>query len=119
MGRAKDPNAPGRRLALDVRPPAAGEPWRAVLDAGDVDADLAHGLASAARFPAWDTKQWPPVDFHPDGYGWWFTIGARQVDPVEAVDVVDEWLAAFDASLGPEWEGARAWAWRSALETAA
>jgi hypothetical protein len=102
--------------ADNPRTPATGEPWRAVIVEAEVDEHLAHRLASAARFPAWDNGQTPPVDFEPNGpgAGWTFTAGARQLDPVQVVDVVDAWLAAFDEGLGPEWSGARAWAWQMA-----
>jgi hypothetical protein len=107
---------PTLHVNADPRPPATGEPWRAVVVEAQVDAQLAHRLASAARFPAWDTGVSPPVDFSPAWSGWRFSVGAREVGPVDAVDIVDGWLAAFDAALGPEWQGARTWAWRSALK---
>jgi hypothetical protein len=106
---------PPLHVDADPRPPAPGEPWRAVVVEAQVDDHLAHRLAAAARFPAWDTEQTPPVDYEPAGAGWTFTIGARVVGPVEVVDAVDAWLTGFDGVLGPELARVRAWAWGLAL----
>jgi hypothetical protein len=108
----------GRRLARS-RTPAEGEPWRAVLAEADVDVEIARSLAAAAESAARDTGVPAPVNHRPAGRTWVFLLGGRWLDPVEAVDVVDAWLAAFDANLGPEWPGARGYAWRRVLEAAA